>query len=297
MKSLLRLLESAREDDRHVRFLFIGVERPKAADGDEEDALALARRQFNERHRKRRREWSSLVGVFTSALSGLPTTDDPTTDDGATDMRTVYEKIIGLVAPYLEVFTSHLIRETLPHAPFPRLHSLAVTEYNLAGSTPLPHLRHLHILALCYAHVLPLWVAGAPELEHLRLSGVWAQRELPEVLGALMGVEEQHHSDMGHQLALMAGMTIRPPRPDIQALKCLRTVVVDTQESTFFEMCGNPYSDHNSMKRGLACLESETADGPVKLLLVLGGCRSDEQSMIEWRGMVEKITDEESLKE
>jgi hypothetical protein len=292
MRSLLRLLESAREDGRHVRFLFIGVERPEAADGDAEDALALARRQFNERHRKRRREWSSLVGTFTSALSGLRTTDD-----GATDMRTVYEKIIGLVAPHLEVFTSHLIRETLPHVPFPRLHSLAVTGYNLAGSTPLPHLRHLQILGLCYAHLLPLWVAGTPELEHLRLSGVLAQRELPEVLGALMGVEEQHYSDMGHQLAVMAGMIIRAHRPDIQALKCLKIVVVETQENMSLGMCGNSHVDHNSMRRGLACLESESADGPVKLVLIRGGCRNDEQSMIEWRGMVETIINEESLKE
>jgi hypothetical protein len=292
MKSLLRLLESTREDGRHVRFLFIGVERPKTADGDTEDPLALARRQFNERHRKRRREWSSLVGIFTSAVSGLRATDD-----GAMDMRTVYEKIIGLVAPYLEVLTSHLIRETLPHVPFPRLHSLAATGYNLAGSTPPPRLRHLHIVRLHYAYVLPLWVAGTPELEHLRLSGVWADPELPEVLGALMGVEEQHYSDMGHQLAVMAGMIIRAHRPDIQALKCLRTVVVETQENMSLGLCGNSHMDHNSMRRGLACLESESADGPVKLVLVRGGCRNDEQSMIEWRGMVETIINEESLKE
>jgi hypothetical protein len=292
MKSLLCLLESAREDGRHVRFLFIGIERPKATDGDTEDPLALARRQFNEGHRKRRREWSSLVGILTSALPGLRTADD-----GATDMRTVYEKIIGLVAPYLEVLTSHLNHETLPHVPFPRLPSLAVTGYNLAGSTPPPHLRHLHILGLYYAHELPLWVAGTPELEHLRLSEVWAERELPEVLGALMGVEEQQYSDTDRQSAVMAGIIIRAPRPDIQALKCLKTVVVDTRENMSLGMCGNSHMDHHSMRRGLACLESESADGPVKLVLIRGRCRNDEQSMIEWQGMVETITNRESLKE
>jgi hypothetical protein len=288
MKSLLRLLEDVPEDGRRIRFLFIGIERLKAM--ERVAANFAARLQLVDLQRKRQRQRSSLAYALSYAFAGLHMTDD------SDEVQIVYERILSLVAPYLEVLTNHLEYGVLPGLLLPRLHSLTMTGYNLWETTPLPHLRHLHIIGQSYALGLPFWLAGAQELECLHLSGVWCEGGLPRLLGALMGVEGQRYSDISrHDLDTMA-WTVHAPCPDVRALRYLKRVTVDTviQERRTSGKCATCFLSHESMMEGLACLELDSAGGPVKLVLLRGGRDSHEQAMLDWRGMVEVITSGDS---
>jgi hypothetical protein len=287
IKSLLRLLEDVPEDGRHIRFLLIGIERPKAM--ERVAANFAARLPLVDLQRKRQRQRSSLAYALSYAFADLHMTDD------SDEVQIVYERILSLVAPYLEVLTNHLEYGVLPGLLLPRLHSLTMTGYNLWETTPPPHLRHLHIIGQSYALGLPFWLAGAQELECLHLSGVWCEGGLPRLLRVLMGVEGQRYSDINLDLAMMA-WTARAPCPDIQALRYLKRVTVDTviQERRPSGKCATCFLWHDSMMESLARLELDSACGPVEFVLLRGGRDSHEQAMLDWRGMIEVITSGDS---